>query len=184
MKNFLNKYNATKIETTKDEGKLSLDSCKKRILSILDENMRNFKKDTWNVGNRMNKLIVDTEISSIFTLRLGGKRIVRYSLSLLDTREKLNFLSDFHASIVNGEFDEEILNFLENEISKADARKKINGEKRREKKRKEREQKQADKKEAERRTYEAAKGLIDDEVYNTLVASNTTSGDMPRYMQL
>ena len=60
MKNFLNKYNATKIETTKDEGKLSLDSCKKRILSILDENMRNFKKDTWNVGNRMNKLIVDT----------------------------------------------------------------------------------------------------------------------------
>ena len=184
MKNFLNKYNATKIETTKDEGKLSLDSCKKRILSILDENMRNFKKDTWDIKNRMNKLIVDTEISSIFTLRLCGKRIVRYSLSLLDTREKLNFLSDFHASIVNGEFDEEILNFLENEISKADARKKINGEKRREKKRKAREKKQADKKEAERRTYEAANGLIDDEVYNTLVASNITSGDMPRYMQL
>ena len=102
----------------------------------------------------------------------------------MDTREKLNFLSDFHTSIVNGEFDEEILNFLADEISKAEARKKVNGEKRREKKRKEREQKQADKKEAERRTYEAARGLIDDEVYNTLVASNTTSGDMPRYMQL
>lgn len=35
---------------------------KKRILNLLDENMRNFKKDSWNKQNRMNKLIVDIDI--------------------------------------------------------------------------------------------------------------------------
>ncbi len=33
MKNFLKKYNATKLETTKDESQLSLDAYKQRILS-------------------------------------------------------------------------------------------------------------------------------------------------------
>lgn len=130
MKKSLSKYNATKLETYEDEGKLSYDSCKKRILNILDENMRNFKYDRWAVGNRMNKLIIDTDTQSIFTLRLGGKRIARYALSLLDTREKLNFLSDVHTEVVNGEFDEEIMNFLAEEVKKAEARKKVNGEKR------------------------------------------------------
>ena len=83
MKNFLEKYNANKLETSKDEGKLTLDKAKERILNLLTENMRNFKNNAWDIKNRMNKLITDTEKNSIFTLRLGGKRIVRYSLDLL-----------------------------------------------------------------------------------------------------
>ena len=157
MKNFLNKYNATKIETNKDEGKLSLDSCKKRILSILDENMRNFKKDTWDIKNRMNKLIVDTEISSIFTLRLGGKRIVRYSLDLLNTEQKLQFLADFYTSIANKEFDEDITDFLAKEIDNANARKKEANERRRNKKKAEREKKAE---EAKIRTLAATEPML------------------------
>ena len=177
MKNFLEKYNATKIETNEDEGKLSLESCKKRILSILDDNMRHFKNNTWDVGNRMNKLIVDTDTNSIFTLRLGGKRIARYSLSLLDLQEKLNFLSDFYTEVVNGEFDEEITAFLAGEISKAEARKKVNSAKRREKKRKEREA-------SKQRTLEAAKSLIQDVVNKTIPETGAGSADTPRYMQI
>ena len=62
MKNALAKFNAVKIETYQDEGKLNYDTCKKRIMNLLDENMRNFKKDSWNKQNRMNKLIVDIDI--------------------------------------------------------------------------------------------------------------------------
>lgn len=89
MQNFLNKYNAVKLENTQDEGKLTLDSSKKRILKMLDENMKHIKNNSWNIKNRMNKLIVDTETNSIFTLRLGGKKIIKYSLYLLNDREKL-----------------------------------------------------------------------------------------------
>ena len=184
MKKSLSKFNAVKIETYQDEGKLNYDSCKKRILNLLDENMRNFKKDTWSKQNRMNKLIVDTETQSIFTLRLGGKRIARYSLSLLDTRDKLNFLSDLYTEVVNGEFDEEITEFLGNEVEKAEARKKVNSAKRREKKRQQREAEKAKKKEAERRTWNAAKDLIDETVYEVLAASNNNEEEMPRYMQV
>jgi len=184
MKKSLSKFNAVKIETYQDEGKLNYDSCKKRILNLLDENMRNFKKDTWNKKNHMNKLIVDTETQSIFTLRLGGKRIARYSLSLLDTRDKLNFLSDLYTEVVNGEFDEEITEFLGNEVEKAEARKKVNSAKRREKKRQQREAEKAKKKEAERRTWDAAKDLIDKNVYEVLTASNNNEEEMPRYMQV
>ena len=184
MKKSLSKFNAVKIETYQDEGKLNYDSCKKRILNLLDENMRNFKKDTWSKQNRMNKLIVDTETQSIFTLRLGGKRIARYSLSLLDTRDKLNFLSDLYTEVVNGEFDEEITEFLGNEVEKAEARKKVNSAKRREKKRQQREAEKAKKKEAERRTWDAAKDLIDKNVYEIVTASNNHEEEMPRYMQV
>ena len=184
MKKSLAKFNAVKIETYQDEGKLNYDTCKKRILNLLDENMRNFKKDSWNKQNRMNKLIVDTDSQSIFTLRLGGKRIARYALSLLDTRDKLNFLSDIYTEVVNGEFDEEITKFLGEEVEKAEARKKVNSAKRREKKRLQREAEKAKKKEAERRTFEAAKGLIDETVRDVLAAQINATAETPRYEQV
>ena len=141
MKNFLEKYNANKLETSKDEGKLTLDKAKERILSLLTENMRNFKDNAWDVKNRMNKLITDTEKNSIFTLRLGGKRIVRYSLDLLATEQKLNFLADFYTSVSNGEFDNDIVDFLAKELDNAAVRKKEANERRRIKKKAAREQK-------------------------------------------
>ena len=164
MQNFLAKYNANKIETSKDEGKLTLDKAKERILQLLTENIRNFKNNTWDISNRMNKLITDTEKNSIFNLRLGGKRIARYSLDLLTTEQKLNFLADFYTSVANNEFDNEIIEFLAQEVDNAAVRKKEANERRRLKKKAQKEQKAKEdatkQAEATARTIAAAKPML------------------------
>ena len=164
MQNFLTKYNANKIETSKDEGKLTLDKAKERILQLLTENIRNFKNNTWDISNRMNKLITDTEKNSIFNLRLGGKRIARYSLDLLTTEQKLNFLADFYTSVANNEFDNEIIEFLAQEVDNAAVRKKEANERRRLKKKAQKEQKAKEdatkQAEATARTIAAAEPLL------------------------
>jgi len=141
MKEFLGKYKAQKLETSEDEGKLTLETAKKRILNLLVENIQNFKNDSWSIANRMNKLMIDTENNTIFSLRLGGKKIVRYSLDLLDTMQKMQFLADFHTSVSNGEFDEDIVSFLAKEVELANQRRKESNERRRLKKQEERERK-------------------------------------------
>ena len=164
MQNFLAKYNANKIETSKDEGKLTLDKAKERILNLLTENIRNFKNNTWDISNRMNKLITDTEKNSIFNLRLGGKRIARYSLDLLTTEQKLNFLADFYTSVANNEFDNEIIDFLAQEVDNAAVRKKEANERRRLKKKAQKEQKAKEdatkQAEATARTIAAAEPML------------------------
>ena len=164
MQNFLAKYNANKIETSKDEGKLTLDKAKERILQLLTENIRNFKNNTWDISNRMNKLITDTEKNSIFNLRLGGKRIARYSLDLLTTEQKLNFLADFYTSVANNEFDNEIIEFLAQEVDNAAVRKKASNERRRLKKKAQKEQKAKEdatkQAEATARTIAAAEPML------------------------
>ena len=164
MQNFLAKYNASKIETSKDEGKLTLDKAKERILQLLTENIRNFKNDTWDISNRMNKLITDTDKNSIFNLRLGGKRIARYSLDLLTTEQKLNFLADFYTSVANNEFDNEIIEFLAQEVDNAAVRKKEANERRRLKKKAQKEQKAKEdatkQAEATARTIAAAEPML------------------------
>lgn len=165
MKDFLGKYKAQKIETSEDEGKLTLETAKKRILKLLADNIRNFKDDNWNLQNRMNKLMIDTENNTIFSLRLGGKKIIRYSLDLLDTMQKMQFLADFHTSVSNGEFDEDILNFLAKEVDIANQRKKEANERRRLKKQEERE-KRAEA--ARQRTLAAAEPLLNKELIPNL----------------
>lgn len=164
MQNFLAKYNANKIETSKDDGKLTLDKAKERILQLLTENIRNFKNNTWDISNRMNKLITDTEKNSIFNLRLGGKRIARYSLDLLTTEQKLNFLADFYTSVANNEFDNEIIEFLAQEVDNAAVRKKEANERRRLKKKAQKEQKAKEdatkQAEATARTIAAAEPML------------------------
>ncbi len=164
MQNFLTKYNANKIETSKDEGMLTLDKAKERILQLLTENIRNFKNNTWDISNRMNKLITDTEKNSIFNLRLGGKRIARYSLDLLTTEQKLNFLADFYTSVANNEFDNEIVDFLAQEVDNAAVRKKEANERRRLKKKAQKEQKAKEdatkQAEATARTIAAAEPML------------------------
>lgn len=141
MKEFLGKYKAQKIETSEDEGKLTLETAKKRILNLLVENIQNFKNDSWGIANRMNKLMIDTDSNTIFSLRLGGKKILRYSLDLLDTMQKMQFLADFHTSVSTGEFDEDIVSFLAKEVELANQRRKESNERRRLKKQEERERK-------------------------------------------
>lgn len=167
MKEFLGKYKAQKIETSADEGKLTLETAKKRILNLLVENIQNFKNDSWSIANRMNKLMIDTENNTIFSLRLGGKKIVRYSLDLLDVMQKMQFLADFHTSVSNGEFDEDIVNFLAKEVEKASERKKEANERRKIKKKEEKERKL---KEARERTIVAAQPLVSDQISQVLQA--------------
>ncbi len=166
MKNFLEKYNASKIETAQDEGKLTLETAKERILKLLTENMKNFKEGSWNLQNRMNKLIIDTDKKSLFTLRLGGKRIIRYSLDLLEDLQKLNFLADFYTSVANNEFDDDIINFLAKEVEKASERKKEANERRKLKKKEEKERKQ---KEARERTIAAAQPMVSEQISQVLL---------------
>ena len=161
MKEFLGKYKAQKIETSADEGKLTLETAKKRILNLLVENIQNFKNDSWSIANRMNKLIIDTDKKSLFTLRLGGKRIIRYSLDLLDDMQKLNFLADFYTSVANNEFDDDIVNFLAKEVDVANQRKKEANERRRLKKQEERERKAEM---ARQKTLAAAEPLLNREL--------------------
>ena len=91
-------------------------------------------------------------------------------------------MSDIYTEVVNGEFDEEITQFLGEEVKKAEARKKVNSAKRREKKRQQREAAAAEKKAAEIRTYKAAKGMVDDVVHEVLMEQVTS--ETPRYMQV
>ena len=128
-----------------------------RILKLLTDNIRNFKEESWNLQNRMNKLIIDTEKNSIFTLRLGGKRIVRYSLDLLDTQQKISFLFDFYNSVKASEFNEDITDFLAKEIDNAAVRKKEANERRKNKKKAEREQKAKERQEEYARKVEEAR---------------------------
>ncbi len=167
MKNFLEKYNASKIETAQDEGKLTLETAKERILKLLTENMKNFKEGSWNLQNRMNKLIIDSDKKSIFTLRLGGKRIIRYSLDLLDDIQKLNFLADFYTSVANNEFDDDIVDFLAKEVEKASERKKEANERRKIKKKEEKERKL---KEARERTIAAVQPIVSEQISQVLQA--------------
>lgn len=168
MKNFLEKYNATKLETNLDEGKLTLESAKKRILKLLEENMLNFKNDSWSLKNRMNKLMIDTEYNTIFTLRVGGKKIVRYSLGLLDLQQKLNFLADFYTSVFNNEFDDDIVNFLAQEVENANNRKKEANERRRMKIQEEREKRAEI---ARARTLNAGQLLLNEQQNQTIPMS-------------
>lgn len=79
----------------------------------------------------------------------------------------MEFLSDFYDSIVNHEFDTEILNFISQQIENAEKRKKISNERRKLKK-------QQEKEEATKRTIAAASSLIEE----------TMSQSLPRYAQI
>lgn len=168
MKNFLEKYNAAKLETNLDEGKLTLESAKKRILKLLEENMLNFKNDSWSLKNRMNKLMIDTECNTVFTLRVGGKKIVRYSLDLLELQQKLNFLADFYTSVSSNEFDDDIVNFLAQEVENANNRKKEANERRRMKIQEEREKRAEI---ARARTLNASQLLLNEQQNQTIPMS-------------
>ncbi len=170
MKNFLEKYNAVQIETFDSLCKLTLDEAKKRILNMLDENMRNTKNDTWTEKNRMNKLLTDTETNTVFSLRIGGKKILRYSMYHLSTQEKLNFLSDFYTSIINNEYDVEIQEFLDKESEKSLQRKKASRERRKARLLQKKE-------DAKQKTIAAASQLIERNL-NTMANPN-----LPRYAQ-
>ena len=74
---------------------------------------------------------------------------------------EMQFLADFHTSVSNGEFDEDIVNFLAKEVDVANQRKKEANERRRLKKQAERERKAEM---ARQKTLAAAEPLLNREL--------------------
>ena len=79
--------------------------------------------------------------------------------------QKLNFLADFYTSVANKEFDNEIVDFLAQELDNAAVRKKASNERRRQKKKAQKEQKAKEdattkQSEAAARTIAAAEPML------------------------
>ena len=136
IEDFMGNFGIVPMATSRDEGLLSFDVCKQRILDVIKLNIKNFKEDLWKKENRMMKLLVDLDDKrqkSIFTVRLGGKRIYRCNMQMLDPQQKVEFLTKFYEAVSRGYLDSKIVEFCEIEVDKAKERKKKQKEKRKEK---------------------------------------------------
>ena len=151
IEDFMGSYGIVPMATTRDEGLVSFDVCKQRVLDLIKLNIKNFKEDLWKKENRMMKLLVDLDDKrkkSIFTVRLGGKRIYRCNMQMLEPQQKVEFLTKFYEAVSRGCLDKQIVDFCEKEVKLANARKEKQKEKRREKKKAEKAAEEAKKAEA------------------------------------
>lgn len=151
IEDFMGSYGIVPMATTRDEGLVSFDVCKQRVLDLIKLNIKNFKEDLWKKENRMMKLLVDLDDKrkkSIFTVRLGGKRIYRCNTQMLDLPQKVDFLTKFYEAVSRGCLDKQIEDFCEKEVKLANTRKEKQKEKRREKKKAEKAAEEAKKAEA------------------------------------
>ena len=153
IEDFMGSYSIVPMKNAREEGLMSFEVCKQRILDLIQENIKLFKANVWDKKNRMQKLLVDLDKKNktVFTVRLGGKRIYRCNTALLDLPSKIEFLTKFYEGVSRGCLNKQIEDFCESEVNLANKRKEKQKEKRREKRRKEREE-QA-KKEAEAKQH-------------------------------
>ena len=132
IEDFMSSFGITRLETQKDEGLLSKESCKQRILDLITLNIKNFRDNSWNKSNQMNKLLIDLDEKkniSVFSVRLGGKRIYRCSCPLFPTDQKIAFLTKFYEAVSKGILDTQIETFCENEVKLKEERRKANNKK-------------------------------------------------------
>ena len=151
IEDFMSAFGIIQLETQKDEGLLSKESCRKRILKEIELNIQNFKDDSWDERNQMHKLLTELKknkecISTIFSVRLGGKRIYRCSCGKLTKQQKIEFLTKFYEAISKGVLDKQIETFCENEVKKQEERKAILKAKKKAKRAEEKAQKEAEEK--------------------------------------
>lgn len=142
IETFMSDFGIVPMTTLKDEGLMSVDNCRNRVLELIKLNIQNFRDNGWNMDNRMHKLLVDLDPKknrSVFTVRLGGKRIYRCNCQMLDLSHKIEFLTKFYEAVSKGCLNQQIIDFCEKEACRADKRKKEQKEKRKEQRRKERE---------------------------------------------
>ena len=142
IESFMGSFGIVPMTTFKDEGLLSFKNCKNRILKMIELNIKNFKTGAWNENNRMLKMLVDLDEKknkSIFTVRLGGKRVYRCNCNTLTTPQKIEFLTKFYEATDSGLLDKNISDFCERQVALAEDRKKIQREKRRAQRKAERE---------------------------------------------
>ena len=130
----LAKYNLTQITTAREEGALSFENCKNRILEAIKFNIDTILGEGWNKGNNMKKLLTKYAGKTVFSIRSGSKTIIRLAgLEIRDSVEQIRFLKDAYESIENNEFDRNILDFLESEKETQKLRKEEAKQKRKDK---------------------------------------------------
>lgn len=154
IENFMGSFGIVPMTTLRDEGLVSFDVVKDRVLKLITLNIKNFKENLWNASNKMNKLLVDLDEKknkSIFTVRLGGKRIYRCNTALLPLEQKIEFLTKFYSAVSSGVLNQQIIDFCEREAKLNEVRKEKQREKRREQNKIKREEKK--KKEAEAKKH-------------------------------
>ena len=142
IESFMSSFGIVPMKTAKDEGLMSFDVCKERILNLIQENIRLFKANVWDKKNRMQKLLVDLDAKknkTVFTVRLGGKKIYRCYTELMDLPTKIEFLTKFYEGVSRGCLNKQIEDFCESEVNLANARKDKQKEKRKAKRKAERE---------------------------------------------
>ena len=134
MESFMGSFGIVPMTTLKDEGLLSFDNCKDRILKMIELNIHNFKNNAWDMNNRMMKMLVDTDEKknnkSICTVRLGGKRVYKCNCPSLTAPQKIEFLSRLYEGVSKGLLNKAIEDFCEQQVSLAENRKKVQREKR------------------------------------------------------
>ena len=121
----MSKYNMITISTSREEDELTLDNYKSKIIRLIDENIQIISTtEGWNSKNRMKKMLTDGDYKTTFSLRTNAKIIKRMSgLYLPENTQKLLFLQDAKESVQKGEFDSDILIFLEKEKKSIQERK-------------------------------------------------------------
>ena len=142
MESFMGSFGIVPMTTLKDEGLLSFKNCKDRILSMIKLNIQHFKNNTWDIDNRMMKMLVDLDEKknkSICTVRLGGKRVYKCNCPTLSVPQKVEFLTKFYEGVSKGLLDKQIQDFCEQQVVLAENRKKLQREKRKAERKAERE---------------------------------------------
>ena len=144
IENFMGSFGIVPMTTLRDEGLVSFDVVKDRVLKLITLNIKNFKGNLWDDSNKMNKLLVDLDEKknkSIFTVCLGGKRIYRCNTTLLPLDQKIEFLTRFYKGVSSGVLNQQIIDFCERKAKLNEIPKEKQRAKRREQNRIKREEK-------------------------------------------
>ena len=135
-------YEMVPMTTLKDEGLLSFDECKNKLLHLIQYNLDQFKNNSWDLTNRMNKILTDLDPKknkTILSLRIGTKRFYRSNFRLLNALEKVEFLSKLYQGVSAGCMDKELQYFCEQQAIDVENRKKKHREERKARRKAERE---------------------------------------------
>ncbi|MFI3242475.1 MAG: hypothetical protein R3Y43_07910 [Alphaproteobacteria bacterium] len=122
---FMEKYNLTEVATT--GSVLTLADYKDRIVNLIDYNIKVINnQEEWDGCNRMKKLLTEDKKNNkiIFAIRFNSRTVVRLSgLNLPNDFMKVQFLQDAKQSILMGEFDGKIEEFMRKAQENQEARK-------------------------------------------------------------
>ena len=118
------------MNTVKDEGLISFDGCKNRLLDLIKLNIQHFTKGSWNEKNHMWKIVVDKETKgkTILSLRSGSRTFFRFSAPIMDISAKITLLNKLYEQVSKGMMDNQIQNFCEQQVIAEGERKKKNRE--------------------------------------------------------